>query len=211
MQQLSGTLPAQPQTKTMLPVGPAEQKETPVASQKKSILPVDVTDNNKSLFEVGKSGDQPLVPASQNPTSASSKSQPSPATSSQPPKVDPPKEDQGSAIYESSTKVASVLHASVETVTSGKTKSPTVQKQEEMKPADEAPNAQSAKAPSALEKGDTNLYKLQKGCPICKEIFKEDHPNYNTCDSCKAIVCDLCGGLNSRAEITEVREYPTKY
>lgn len=211
MQQLSGALPAQPQAKKMLPLGPSEQKETPVASQKKSILPVDVADNSKRPSEIGKSGDQPLVPASQNPISASSKSQPSPAMSSQPPKADPPKEDKGSAISQTSAKATSGLHASVETATSGKTKSPTVQKQEEMIPADEAPHAQSAKAPSALEKGDTDLSKLQKGCPICKEIFKEDHPNYNTCDSCKAIVCNLCGGLNSRAEITEVREYPTNY
>ncbi|MCJ8733170.1 hypothetical protein PDJAM_G00220090 [Pangasius djambal] len=207
MQQLSGASPAQPRAKKILPLGPEEWKKTLGASQKKSILPVDVTDNNKILSEVGKPKDQPLVPASQNPTSTSSISQPSPAKSSQLPKAEPLKEDKGSDTSQTSAKAASVLPASVDTDISGKTKSPTVQKQEEMKPADEAPNAQSAKAPSALEKGDVNLSKVQKGCPICKEIFKEDPPNYNTCNSCKAIVCNPCAGLNSMAEITEKKDW----
>lgn len=192
MLQLSGASPAQPQTKTILPQGPAERKETLVPSQKKSSLPLDVTDKNKSLSE-----DQLLV--QENPSFTSSK-----AESSQPPKHEPHKEDKGSATSQTSATATTDLPAFVENGTSGNTKSPTVQKQEEMKPADEAPNAQSVIAPSALDKGDTNLPKLQKGCPICKVIFKKDPSNYNTCDSCKAIVCNLCGGLNSR-EIAEVR------
>lgn len=200
MQQLSGASPPQPQAKNILPLGP---EESPVASQKKSIIPVDITDKNKNLSEVGKSKDQPLVPASQNPTT--------PAKFPQPSKDEPPKDGTVSAISQTSEKAASVLPASVETLTSGKTKSHTVQKQKEIKPADQAPNAQSAKAPSGLEKGEISLSKLQKDCPICNEKFKKDPPNYNTCDSCKAIVCNLCGGLNPRADVTEVREYQTKY
>lgn len=211
MQHLSGASPAQPQAKKILPKGPAEWEETPVTSQKKSFLPVDVTDNNKSLSEVGKSEDQPLVLASQHPNSTSSISESSPAKPSQPSKAECPKENKDSAISQVSAKAASVLPTSVETVTSGKAKSPTVQKQEDMKLANESPNAQSAKAPSDFEKGNADLFTLQKCCPVCKEIFKKDPPNYNTCDSCKAIVCNLCVELNSRAEITEVRECPTKY
>lgn len=209
VQQLSGESPLQPQTKTIPTQGPAEWKETPVASQKKSSLSIDVTDSIKGLSKVGKSEDQPLVPVPENFTSSVSK--PSPAKSSQHPKSDSQKEDKGLAISQASAKAASVLPASVETVTSGKTKSPTVQKQKEIKPADEAPNAQSVIAPSAQEKGDTDLSKLPKDCPICKKIFKKDPPNNNTCNSCKAIVCNLCGGSNTRAEITGVRENPTKY
>ncbi|KAK3570482.1 hypothetical protein QTP86_019920 [Hemibagrus guttatus] len=192
MQQLSGASPAQTQAKNILPLEP---EESPVASQKKSIIPVDVTDKNKILSEVGKSEDQPLVPASQNPTT--------PAKFPQPSKDEPLKDDTVSAISQTSAKAASVLPASVETLISGKTKSQTVQKQKEIKPADQAPNAQSAKAPSALEKGEISLSKLQKDCPICNEKLKKDPTNYNTCDSCKAIVCNLCGGMNSRADITE--------
>lgn len=196
MQQLSVVSPAQPQAKNILPLGPEDCKETPVASQKQSVHSVDVTDNNTNLSEVGKSEAQPLVPASQNPTT---------------PKDEPLKEDTVSAISQTSAKTASILPASVETLMSGKTKLHIVQQQEEIKPADEA---QSAKTPSALEKGDTSLSKLQKECSICNEKFKKDAPNYNTCDSCKAVVCNLCGGLNSRAsmaDITEVSEHPTKY
>lgn len=210
MQQLSGATPAEPQDKNIFPQGPTEWKEPLVASQKKSILPVDATDKNKSLFAVGKSEDQHLVPSSQHPTSISAISQPSPA--SQPPKSEPLKENKGSAISQTSAEIAlSALPASVENITAVQAKSPTVQKQEEMKPANIAPNAQPVKPPSALEKADTDLSKLQKVCTFCKEILKEDYPNYNICDSCKVIVCNHCGGLNSRAGITEVRKYPTKY
>lgn len=211
MQQLSGASLAEPQGKKVLPQGPAEWKETPVVSQKKSVLSTDVTDNNQRFSEVGKSEDQPLVSATQNPTSTVSIAEPSPPKSFQPPQSEPWKEDDGSAIAQTLAKAASLLPASVETITSGETKSPPVPKLEEMKPADEAPNAQSVITPSALEKGDADLPKLQKSCPICKDIFKKDPPNYNNCDSCKATVCNLCGGLNSRAGITEVRENPTKY
>lgn len=206
MQQLSGALPAQPQAKNILPPGLAECKETSVASQKKSIHPVDVTDNNKSLSEVGKSEDQPLVPASQNPTSTSSIPQPTLAKSSQLLKAEPLKEDTVSAVSQASAKAASVLPESVEIVTSGKTKLPTVKEQKDIKAADEAPNVQSLK--NVLEKGDS---KLQKSCSVCKENFKEDPSNYNTCESCKAIVCNLCGEMNStEADTTEVRKYLTK-
>lgn len=201
MQQLSGASPAQPQAKAMLSQGPAERKETMVPSKKKSSLPLDVTDKNKIFSE-----EQPLVPGSENPSSTSSKPKASHVKSYQPLKPEPQKEDKGSSISQSLAKATSDLPASVENGTSGKTKSPTVQKQEEMKPADKAPNAQSVIPPSALEKGDTDLSKLYKGCHICKVIFKKDPLNYNTCDSCKAIVCNLCVGLNSK-ETTEVRKY----
>lgn len=206
MQQLSGASLGQPQAKTILPLRPAEWTGTPVAPAKKSILPVDVTDNTKSLSEVGKE-DQPTVSASPNPTATSSTSQSFLAKSSQPPKSEVPKEDKGSATSQASAKATSVLPASVESITSARTKPPTVKMQEESKPREEAPNAQSVKAPSALNKGDANLAKLQKNCPICKEVFKNEPPNYNTCRSCKSTVCNICAGLNSRAEINKVREY----
>ncbi|XP_053356073.1 protein piccolo [Clarias gariepinus] len=206
MQQLSGASLGQPQAKTILPLRPAEWTGTPVAPAKKSILPVDVTDNTKSLSEVGKE-DQPTVSASPNPTATSSTSQYFLAKSSQPPKSEVPKEDKGSATSQASAKATSVLPASVESITSARTKPPTVKMQEESKPREEAPNAQSVEAPSALNKGDANLAKLQKNCPICKEVFKNEPPNYNTCRSCKSTVCNICAGLNSRAEINKEQDW----
>ncbi|KAL6478892.1 hypothetical protein MHYP_G00123250 [Metynnis hypsauchen] len=130
------------------------------------------------------------------------------------PSTTPPTSRKGSAVSQTSIKTAptppasrkgSVLQTSPKLASSDETKASATQKKEEKKPADEAQKAQSATAPSAPVKGDENLSNLPKMCPLCKEKFTHP-PNYNTCTSCKATVCNLCG-FNPMPHKTEVKEW----
>ncbi|KAL7878587.1 hypothetical protein AOLI_G00095610 [Acnodon oligacanthus] len=130
------------------------------------------------------------------------------------PSTTPPTSRKGSAVSQTSIKTAptppasrkgSVLQTSPKLASSDETKATATQKKEEKKPADDAQKAHSAKAPSAPVKGDENLSNLPKMCPLCKEKFTHP-PNYNTCTSCKATVCNLCG-FNPTPHRTEVKEW----
>ncbi|XP_076849492.1 uncharacterized protein pclob isoform X1 [Brachyhypopomus gauderio] len=126
----------------------------------------------------------------------------------------PPTSRKGSAVSQTpekpetppTSRKGSVLHTSPIPAISAMTKTPDIQKQEENKPADEAPNVQSTKTPPASVKEEEHLLKHSKLCPLCKDKFKDDPPNYNTCSLCKATVCNMCG-FNSMPHQTEVREW----
>lgn len=57
---------------------------------------------------------------------------------------------------------------------------------------------QTAKEQSAEVKEDS-----LSACPLCKEKFQNNPPNFNTCTSCKMTVCNLCG-FNPMPDQTEV-------
>ncbi|XP_066540553.1 serine/arginine repetitive matrix protein 2-like [Hoplias malabaricus] len=130
------------------------------------------------------------------------------------PATTPPTSRKGSAVSETSIKSGStppvsrkvsVLQTSLK-LASDETNTSAVQKQEEKILADEAQNAQSAKAPSAPVKEDDISSKSPQMCPLCKAEFKEDPTNYSICTSCKATVCNLCG-FNPMPHQTDVKEW----
>ncbi|XP_035380869.1 protein piccolo isoform X2 [Electrophorus electricus] len=131
------------------------------------------------------------------------------------PSTTPPTSRKGSTVSQTAVKPEStppasrkesVLQIPPKPASSAKTNAPDIQKQEENKPANDAPNAQSTKAPSAPVKEDENLSKHPNLCPLCKDKFNEDPPNYNTCSFCKATVCNMCG-FNTMPHQTEVKEW----
>ncbi|KAK1785040.1 hypothetical protein P4O66_018464 [Electrophorus voltai] len=131
------------------------------------------------------------------------------------PSTTPPTSRKGSIVSQTAVKPEStppasrkesVLQIPPKPASSAKTNAPDIQKQEENKPANDAPNAQSTKAPSAPVKEDENLSKHPNLCPLCKDKFNEDPPNYNTCSFCKATVCNMCG-FNTMPHQTEVKEW----
>uniref|UniRef100_A0A8B9JJ45 Zinc finger piccolo-type domain-containing protein n=1 Tax=Astyanax mexicanus TaxID=7994 RepID=A0A8B9JJ45_ASTMX len=127
----------------------------------------------------------------------------------------PPASRKGSAASQTSAKNAPVppassqgsdLQTAPKPTSSEETKTPALLKKEEKKSADKAPNAQSAKAPSAPAKEDENSSKVPRNCPLCKEKFKDEPPNFSTCTSCKATVCNLCG-FNPMPHQTDVKQW----
>lgn len=58
---------------------------------------------------------------------------------------------------------------------------------------------QTTKEQSVEVKEDDKL----SACPLCKEKFKNNPPNFNTCTFCKMTVCNLCG-FNPMPDQTKV-------
>lgn len=55
-----------------------------------------------------------------------------------------------------------------------------------------------------ITKEDEQKSELPKACQLCKAEITKSPPNYNTCTSCKSVVCNLCG-FNPVPHQTEVR------
>lgn len=120
--------------------------------------------------------------------------------------VTPPTSQRSSAVPQTTN--AAVKSFAMSAEHTGDAKQPSAQKQE--KKISGSP--QLASAASVQVKTDQSLpltedktpQPIHKTCPLCKENFSSDPPNFSTCTDCGKTVCNLCG-FNPMPHQKEVR------
>lgn len=118
--------------------------------------------------------------------------------------ITPPNSRKSSAVSEASVKTSTPPASRKVPVVSEKDLHPNETKSITQKPRSE-------EKMSALQTSKEERVEVKEGvslsaCPLCKEKFQNNPPNFSTCTSCKMTVCNFCG-FNPMPDQTEVRPY----